>query len=167
MFSQDLLDAAEQLLGQCRDKGLMIASAESCTGGLIAGLFTEIAGSSDVFERGFITYSNEAKSELLGVPMELISQQGAVTPQIAEAMAKGALQNSRADLSVSVTGIAGPGGGSAEKPVGLVYLATAHKGGSVIGKACQFGDIGRSNVRKATIAAALQLMTKAIEQDVA
>jgi nicotinamide-nucleotide amidase len=167
MFSQDLLDEAEKLLGQCRDKGLMIASAESCTGGLIAGLFTEIDGSSDVFERGFVTYSNEAKSELLGVPMELISRQGAVSPQVAEAMAKGALQNSRADLSISVTGIAGPGGGSVEKPVGLVYLAAARKGGAVIGQACRFGDIGRSNVRKATITAALQLMKKVIEQGVA
>ena len=107
----------------------MIASAESCTGGLIAGLLTEVAGSSDVFERGFVTYSNEAKAELLGIPMDVINQWGAVSTQVAAAMANGALKQSHADISIAVTGIAGPGGGSSDKPVGLVYLATARKNG--------------------------------------
>ncbi|MCP4936844.1 MAG: CinA family protein [bacterium] len=165
MFSPQLIDDASQLLVLCRSKKLMIASAESCTGGLISGLFTQIAGSSDVFERGFVTYSNEAKSELLGVPMELIDQWGAVSPQVAAAMASGALARSLAGLSISVTGIAGPGGGSKQKPVGLVYLAAARKNGLVIGKTCKFGDIGRSKVREATISAAIKLLNSSIETE--
>ena len=163
MFSQPLLEQAEQLLTLCRQHKLMIASAESCTGGLISALFTEIAGSSDVFERGFVTYSNAAKSELLGVPVELITQWGAVSTQVAAAMASGALSHSRADLSISVTGIAGPGGGTSEKPVGLVHLAAALKNRPVIGKTCNFGAIGRSNIREATIEAALELLYRSIE----
>ncbi len=165
MFSQQLIDDASQLLALCRDKGLMIASAESCTGGLISALFTEIAGSSDVFERGFVTYSNEAKAELLNIRMELIEQWGAVSPQVAAAMASGALARSHADLTISVTGIAGPGGGSAEKPVGLVCLAAARKNGLVIGKTCKFGDIGRSKVREASIGAAIKLLNGSIEAE--
>ncbi len=165
MFNPDLCQKAEALLARCRDKGLMIASAESCTGGLIAGLFTEIAGSSDVFERGFVTYSNAAKSDLLGVPEVLLQQYGAVSPQVAAAMARGALENSRAGLSVAVTGIAGPGGGSAEKPVGLVCLAARVETGGMVEETCRFGDRGRSAVREATLFAALQLMNKALDQD--
>ncbi len=165
MFSQQLIDDASQLLALCRAKGLMIASAESCTGGLISALFTEIAGSSDVFERGFVTYSNEAKAELLNIRMELIDQWGAVSPQVAAAMATGALANSHADLTISVTGIAGPGGGSIEKPVGLVCLAAARKNGLVIGKTCKFGDIGRSKVREETIGAAIKLLNGSIEAE--
>ncbi len=165
MFSQQLIDDASQLLALCRTKGLKIASAESCTGGLISALFTEIAGSSDVFERGFVTYSNEAKAELLKVRMELIDQWGAVSPQVAAAMATGALANSHADLTISVTGIAGPGGGSIEKPVGLVCLAAARKNGLVIGKTSKFGDIGRSKVREATIGAAIKLLNGSIEAE--
>ena len=165
MFSQQLREDAIQLLSLCRGKKLMLASAESCTGGLISALFTEIAGSSDVFERGFVTYSNDAKAELLGVSMELIDQWGAVSSQVAAAMASGALKYSKADLSISVTGIAGPGGGSDEKPVGLVCLAAARKNGLVIGKTCKFGDIGRSNVREATIGAALQLLNSSFEAE--
>lgn len=165
MFSQPLQDDAEQLLAQCRTRGMMISCAESCTGGLISALFTEIAGSSDVFERGFVTYSNEAKADLLGIPMEMIDQWGAVSIQVAHAMAIGALQHSRADISVSVTGIAGPGGGSADKPVGLVHLSVAQKNESLIDKVCQFGDIGRSNVRQSTIKAALELLKKSLEME--
>ena len=110
------------LLDLYRRRGWMIATAESCTGGLIAATLTEIAGSSDVVDRGFVTYSNEAKTDLLGVPADLIAAQGAVSSEVAAAMALGALARSRAAVAISVTGIAGPGGGSAEKPVGLVYI---------------------------------------------
>ena len=165
MFPDSLLTQAEKMLDLCRSEKLMIASAESCTGGLIAGLFTEIAGSSDVFERGFVTYSNEAKTELLDVPMDTIQRWGAVSTQVAAAMASGALKNSRVDLAISVTGIAGPGGGSLEKPVGLVYLAAARKGGLVICKTCEFGDIGRSMVRQATISAALELLESSLKTE--
>src|SRR5690349_19091539 len=118
MFSAALLARAEKLLVDARAKGFKIATAESCTGGLVAGLLTEIPGSSDVVERGFVTYSNEAKAELLGVPHPTLEAHGAVSEQTARAMAQGALKHSRADLAVAVTGIAGPGGGSADKPVG-------------------------------------------------
>ena len=122
MFDERLLREAESLLEACRTRGLKLATAESCTGGLIAALLTEIPGSSDVVERGFVTYSNEAKSEELGVPADLIAAHGAVSEPVARAMAEGALAHSHADLAVSVTGVAGPGGGSAAKPVGLVHL---------------------------------------------
>src|SRR3984957_20914030 len=125
MFAAALLAQAEKLLADARAKGLKIATAESCTGGLIAGLLTEIPGSSDVVERGFVTYSNAAKEDLLDVPPDLIRQYGAVSEPVARAMAEGALKHSLAHLAVAVTGIAGPGGGTAEKPVGLVYIAAA------------------------------------------
>ncbi len=163
MFSADLLERAEKLLVQCRTRELKIATAESCTGGLIAALFTEIAGSSDVFERGFVTYSNEAKNELLDVPMGMIAQFGAVSSPTAKAMAEGALLHSNAQLAVSVTGIAGPGGGSTEKPVGLVHLAVAQEGGDTYHKVCEFGNPGRSNVRQETVKAALQLLKHALD----
>ena len=114
----------------CKAKKLMVATAESCTGGLVAGALTEIAGSSAVVDRGFVTYTNEAKAEMLGVPAERWRRHGAVSRETAEAMAKGALAHSRADLAVAITGIAGPGGGSAEKPVGLVHFAAASRGGA-------------------------------------
>jgi nicotinamide-nucleotide amidase len=164
MFDKQLLDQTDQLLSLCRRHHLMIASAESCTGGLISALFTEIAGSSDVFERGFVTYSNEAKGELLDVPMGMIAQFGAVSEEVAKAMAEGALDNSLADLAVAVTGIAGPGGGSAEKPVGLVHLAVARKSRLVLHKVCQFGNPGRSKVRILTVIEALKLLRKAVEK---
>ncbi|HEY1877874.1 MAG TPA: CinA family protein, partial [Rhizomicrobium sp.] len=120
MFSATLLSDAEKLLADARARGLRIATAESCTGGLVAGLLTEIAGSSDVAERGFVTYSNEAKTEMLGVDSELIRQHGAVSPEVARAMALGALKHAHAEIAVAVTGIAGPAGGTRQKPVGLV-----------------------------------------------
>lgn len=159
MFSPDLLARAEKLLAEARAKHLRIATAESCTGGLIAGLLTEIAGSSDVFERGFVTYSDRAKQELLGVPESLLIRHGAVSHEVALAMAQGALARSEADLAVAVTGIAGPGGGTADKPVGLVHIAAARKGGSVRHRECRFGDAGRGAVRVATVAAALEMLS--------
>ena len=157
MFSPALLAQAEKLLADARAKGLKIATAESCTGGLIAGLLTEIPGSSDVVERGFVTYSNESKQELLGVPENLIAQHGAVSAEVAHAMALGALKRSNADLSVAVTGIAGPGGGTENKPVGLVYLAAA-RGDHLIPRECRLGDLGRTEVRLKSVETALQML---------
>lgn len=157
MFTGDLLARAEKLLTEARAKGLKIVTAESCTGGLVAGLLTEIPGSSDVVERGFVTYSNDAKEELLGVPPEILQAHGAVSEQTARAMAEGALKQSRADLAVAVTGIAGPGGGSADKPVGLVHFAAA-RGDKVIHRECRFGDIGRTEVRLNSVEVALELL---------
>jgi nicotinamide-nucleotide amidase len=158
MFSSALRDEAARLLDACRKEGLKLATAESCTGGLVAGLLTEIAGSSDVVERGFVTYSNEAKIECLGVPPGLIAAHGAVSEAVARAMGEGALAHSRADIAVSVTGVAGPGGGSAAKPVGLVHLATARKGRPTLHQECRFGDVGRDAVRLKSVEAALALV---------
>ena len=146
MFSEALLDQARDILAAARAKILRIVTAESCTGGLIAALFTEIAGSSDVFERGFVTYSNEAKEDLLGVPTDLIHKHGAVSAEVARSMAEGALQHSLAQIAVAVTGIAGPGGGTDQKPVGLVYIAIAGLDGETDVQELRFGDI-RSAVR--------------------
>lgn len=161
MFPPPLLRQAEILLEKARANGLKIATAESCTGGMIACVLTEIAGSSDVLERGFVTYSNASKQDVLGVPADLISRHGAVSNEVARAMALGALHHARADLSVAVTGIAGPGGGSIQKPVGLVYLAAAH-GEQIIARECHFGDVGRHAVRLQSVAAALELLTSLI-----
>ena len=132
---------AAALLDDLRARGLKLATAESCTGGLIAALFTEIAGSSDVVDRGFVTYSNEAKMEMLGVAGEMLAAHGAVSAPTARAMAEGALRHSRAGLDVAVTGIAGPGGGSPEKPVGLVHFGLAIKGRPTVHAERRFGDI--------------------------
>lgn len=146
----------EQVLDRFRAAGLRIATAESCTGGLIAAGLTAFAGSSDVFERGFVTYSNEAKVDLLGVPAELIAAHGAVSAEVARAMAEGALAHSHADIAVSVTGIAGPGGGSADKPVGLVYIGSARRDSTVTTERHLFsGD--RAAIRRKAGAAALGL----------
>ena len=158
MFGDALLSEARDLLAVARERNIRIATAESCTGGLIAGLLTEIPGSSDVVERGFVTYSNQAKEDLLGVPAELLHAHGAVSEPVCRAMAEGALKHSLAQLSVAVTGIAGPGGGSAEKPVGLVYIATARLGSEVLIRECRFGDIGRAQVRLRTVEEALTLL---------
>ncbi|MEJ8573189.1 CinA family protein [Microbaculum marinum] len=154
----ELSTRAEGLLERMRAAGLTVATAESCTGGLVAAFLTEIAGSSDVFERGFVTYSNEAKAELLGVPAKLIASHGAVSEPVARAMAEGAIRNSPADLSVAVTGIAGPGGGSAGKPVGLVHFGAARRSGAVLHVEKRFGDIGRRQVRLASVAVAFDLL---------
>ncbi len=158
MFAPAMLGQAGEILALARAKNMRIAAAESCTGGLIAGLLTAIAGSSDVFERGFVTYSNEAKEYLLGVPTDLIHRHGAVSHPVAVAMADGALKHSLAQLAVAVTGIAGPGGGTAQKPVGLVYVATAMLGGETQTRELRLGDIGRDAVRLATVEAALAML---------
>jgi len=153
---------AIDVLNACRKHGIMIATAESCTGGLITAALTDIAGSSDVVDRGFLTYSNEAKNEMIGVPMELINQVGAVSKEVAIAMAEGALNNSRAGISIAVTGIAGPGGGSAEKPVGLVHIASARKGFATLYKECRFGEKSREDIRHETVLSALALVLEAL-----
>src|SRR5271169_5976799 len=158
MFSSPLLRLAEVVLADARMQKLRIATAESCTGGLIGGLLTEIPGSSDVFERGFIVYSNRAKSDLLGVPGDLIADAGAVSEAVARAMAEGAVENSNAHLAVSVTGVAGPRGGTKLKPVGLVHMAAAREGRSIIHEAHRFGDIGRGEIRMKAVEAALELL---------
>ncbi|MEQ1714770.1 MAG: CinA family protein [Hyphomicrobium sp.] len=162
MFSPELLIRAEKLLATLRAKDLKLATAESCTGGLVAALLTEIPGSSDVFERGFVTYSNAAKTEMLGVPADLIASHGAVSAEVAAAMAFGAVAHSRADVAVAVTGVAGPGGGTDIKPVGLVYLAACVKGGATLAKECRFGPLGRGDIRQATVVEALALVEQAI-----
>jgi nicotinamide-nucleotide amidase len=161
LFSPSEIEEATALLDEMRKRGLKLATAESCTGGLVAGLLTEIAGSSDVVERGFVTYSNAAKHELLGVPDAVLAQYGAVSEPVARAMAEGALAHSAVDVAVAVTGVAGPGGGTAAKPVGLVYLAAVRRGGAVLHRECRFGDIGRSEVRLASVREALQLVCRA------
>jgi nicotinamide-nucleotide amidase len=150
------------LLEDYRQRGWKIATAESCTGGMIAAALTAIAGSSDVFERGWVTYSNEAKAESLGVPLETLAAHGAVSPEIAEAMAKGALHRARAQIAVSVTGIAGPGGGSAEKPVGLVYIGLARKDGWSQVERCEFGG-DRDAVRRQTVERSLAHLASALK----
>jgi nicotinamide-nucleotide amidase len=161
LFSSAQIKAAAALLDDLRTRGLKLAAAESCTGGLVTALLTEIAGSSDVVERGFVTYSNAAKHELLGVPEAMLAEHGAVSEPVARAMAEGALAHSAADVTIAVTGIAGPGGGSAEKPVGLVHLAAARRGGAVLHQERRFGDIGRAEIRLASVDTALQLISRA------
>ena len=148
---------AAALLEQCRSQGIKIATAESCTGGMLAALLTSIPGSSDVFDCSFVTYSNEAKKRMLGVSHELIAEQGAVSRECALAMAHGAILESGATLAVSITGVAGPGGGSAAKPVGLVHLACARRNGATLHREKRFGDIGRAGVRDASVEVALEL----------
>lgn len=157
MIPQVLLDEAASLQEACRRRHVKLATAESCTGGLIAAVLTAIGGSSDVVERGFVTYSNEAKTELLGVPAGLIASFGAVSEPVARLMAEGALQRSHADIAVSVTGVAGPGGGSAEKPVGLVCFGLAQRGQSAVSEHHVYpGD--RTAIRVAIVQKAFALI---------
>lgn len=164
MFRSKMQKEAVRLLEDCRSRGLRLVTAESCTGGLIAALLTEIAGSSDVVERGYVTYSNEAKQECLGVPKALIKRHGAVSEAVARAMVEGALKASHADLAVSVTGVAGPGGGSTAKPVGLVHLAAARKGAPTLHRECRFGDIGRDVIRRKSVEVALGLVRQTLDE---
>ena len=161
IFPEALLASASRLLDLCRARGFKIATAESCTGGLVAALLTEIAGSSDVVERGLVTYSNEAKRELLGVAAETLGARGAVSEATAREMAAGALRASRADLAVAITGVAGPGGGSAEKPVGLVHFACAGPGDRLVAIERRYGEIGRGAVRLASVVQALEMLATA------
>jgi nicotinamide-nucleotide amidase len=162
MFDPQILKLAETVLAEARAKGLKIATAESCTGGLVSGALTEIAGSSDVFVEGFITYSNEAKMATLGVIVDTLDKFGAVSAPTAVAMAEGAIANSRADRTVAITGVAGPGGGTATKPVGLVHFAAARRGGKTEFEHKNFGDIGRAEVRMAAVVHALELLRRVL-----
>jgi len=157
MIPDRLLAEAESLLAACREKGVKVATAESCTGGLIAAVLTAIPGSSDVVDRGFVTYSNEAKNEMIGVPMPLIQTHGAVSEEVARAMAEGALERSRARIAISVTGVAGPGGGSKARPVGLVCFGLAEKGRKVVSERHVLpGD--RTGIRVAAVAHAFSMI---------
>ncbi len=164
-----LTPAAEALITLCRKRGYRIATAESCTGGLVAGLLTEIPGSSDVFDRGFVTYSNPAKIDLLGISPDLLAPggPGAVSEAVARAMAEGAIERSQADVAVGITGVAGPSGGTPEKPVGLVHLAVAVRDGDTRHQFCQFGDLGRSAVRLAAAGEALAMLNRSVQAAVA
>ena len=157
-FDDALLARAAALIKAYAARGEMIATAESCTGGLVSALLTEIAGSSAVVDRGFVTYSNEAKQDLLGVPAAILAAHGAVSEQTARAMAEGALARSRAHVTVAITGVAGPGGGSAEKPVGLVHFGCARRGGETQAVEKRLGDLGRTQVRRAALLCALDLL---------
>jgi len=156
--SEEMQALARRVLDACRANGLMAATAESCTGGMVAAALTDIPGSSDVLERGFVTYTNEAKAESLGVPLPLIEAHGAVSEPVALAMAEGALAQSRANIAVAITGVAGPGGGSDEKPEGLVHFACARRGAETRHARVEFGALGRDAVRQASVLQALQML---------
>jgi len=158
----EMKDRAAALLDAYKAKGLKIATAESCTGGLVAALLTEISGSSAVVERGFVTYSNEAKTDLVGVPADLIAIHGAVSEPVARAMAEGALAHSRADVTVGITGVAGPTGGTATKPVGLVHFGLARKGVATLHLERRYGDLGRETIRRRAVEDALSLLEQAV-----
>jgi nicotinamide-nucleotide amidase len=163
MVSLPSLDSAKDLLAGARQRSLRIATAESCTGGLIAATLAAVPGASAVLERGFVTYSNEAKVDLLGVPAELIQRRGAVSQEVALAMADGALKHSPADIVVAVTGVAGPDGGTWDKPVGLVHIAAARRGGARLHDEKRYGDIGRHEIQAQTVADALALMRQLLD----
>jgi nicotinamide-nucleotide amidase len=165
MLDEEIRIAAAALLDLCRRKELKVATAESCTGGLVAGALTDIAGSSDVLDRGFVTYSNEAKREMLGVSAQTLREHGAVSLETAEEMARGALAHSNARLAVAITGIAGPGGGSAEKPVGLVHFAAAARSGALVTREMRYGDIGRGAVRHKSVLQALAMLKEMAETE--
>jgi nicotinamide-nucleotide amidase len=164
VIDDELRAAAKRVLDLFRARGLKVATAESCTGGLVAATLTEIAGSSDVVDCGFVTYSNAAKQAMLGVPAATLKRLGAVSGETAAAMATGALKNSQADLAVAITGIAGPGGGTAEKPVGLVYLAAASRDGRRLARTRRYGKIGRRRVQQRSVAEALELLQLLAEE---
>jgi nicotinamide-nucleotide amidase len=161
-FPLEITLLARLVLDECRERQVRIVTAESCTGGLVAGALTEIAGSSDVVDRGFVTYSNRAKEAMLGVPGDLIADMGAVSEPVARMMAEGALAASDAHIAVSITGVAGPGGGSALKPVGLVHFATARANGPILHRRELFGDIGREEVRMAAVRTALEMIRERV-----
>ena len=163
MFDHEMRDAADRVLQACRKRRLKVVTAESCTGGLVAATLTAIAGSSDVVERAFVTYANEAKREMLGVPWDALLGHGAVSEPVARAMAAGALARSAADIAVSVTGVAGPGGGSPDKPVGLVHLAAVRSGGDPIVERHVFpGD--RDSIRRVSVITALAMLAALAER---
>ena len=163
MFFEEVLVKARRVLELANAAGVMVATAESCTGGMVACVLTDIAGSSSVVDRGFVTYSNEAKMEMIGVPEATLASFGAVSEETARAMARGAVDHSRAKVAVSITGVAGPGGGSELKPVGLVHFAAVTLGGDVLHVERRFGDLGRTNVREAALDQALDLLAEALQ----
>jgi nicotinamide-nucleotide amidase len=162
LFSDRLLNLARLVIDDAQQRRLKIVTAESCTGGLLSALLVEIPGSSKVFERGFVTYSNKAKEEVLGVPGDLLADYGAVSEPVARAMAEGALEESRANISISITGIAGPGGGTPMKPVGSVHFALARENAPIRHKLENYGDIGRTEIRLASLDTALQMLLESI-----
>lgn len=162
MIDAEMRAVAARLLEACRRAGLKLALAESCTGGLVAATLTEIPGSSKVIDRGYVTYSNLSKQTALDVPAAALDRFGAVSAEVARAMAEGALTKSGADLAVAITGIAGPGGGSADKPVGLVHFAAARRGGPVLAREVRFGDLGRSEIRRHSVLEAIRLVGELI-----
>jgi len=164
VISNELFEAASEVLGLCGGRGLTLATAESCTGGLIAAALTATPGSSRVLDRGYVTYSDASKAAELGVPSDLIKKQGAVSEEVARAMAVGAIEAAGVDLALSVTGIAGPDGGTPQKPVGLVHIAVAHRAGKILHRECRYGNIGRGEVRRLSALAALALMKELIGQ---
>ncbi len=165
-MEKTLSNLAQQLLEKCRSLGITLATAESCTGGLIAATLTDIPGSSDVFDRGFVTYTNQAKADMLGVEPDLIEREGAVSERVARHMALGAVEHSTAHIAVAVTGIAGPGGGSADKPVGTVHIAVADANGNSRHEKCMFKDASRTEVRQKTVVRAFELIDDMISQPV-
>ena len=164
-MTPEIISLAEEVLNKARGAGFMIATAESCTGWLVAAAITAIAGSSDVFERGFVTYSNEAKQQMLGVTPATIDVYGAVSTECAEEMAKGALSHASVDLAISITGIAGPTGAVPGKPIGLVYFCAASSSGRVIPHDRKYGDIGRANVRRESVLQALSMLQELAEKE--
>lgn len=154
--------AAQTFNALAEERGVKVATAESCTGGLLSAALTEAAGASAIFDRGFVTYCNDAKKEVLGVPADVLERHGAVSRETALAMAEGALQHSNADLSVSITGIAGPTGGSADKPVGLVWFGICRKGHQTRAVERRFGDLGRARVREFSVLTAIGLLQRAL-----
>lgn len=163
LYPGDIEQQAATIIAAYRDLGWMIATAESCTGGLIAGALTEIAGSSAVVDRGFVTYTNQAKMDLIGVSSATLEAFGAVSKETALQMAQGALIRSGAHVAVAVTGIAGPGGGSADKPVGLVHIALRSRRGQIDHREMRYGDLGRDQVRLATVRTALDMLARAAQ----
>ena len=165
MTDKEALDAAKVLLELCKNKKLTLATAESCTGGLVAAALSEIPGSSLVLDRGFVTYSNEAKQQMLGVTPATIDVYGAVSTECADEMAKGALAHASVDLAVSITGIAGPTGAVPGKPIGLVYFCAASRSGRTIAHDRKYGDIGRAEVRRKSVLQALGMLTELAEKE--
>lgn len=163
-FPDDILASAKLLVAELRQRQARLVTAESCTGGLLAAAITEVVGASDVFDRGYVTYSDEAKTDLLGVPAEAIASRGAVSSRVAIYMATGAMARARAGYAIAVTGIAGPGGGTAEKPVGRVHIAIGYPRAEVIVSEYDFGDIGRANVRIEAVRCALTDLRQVLER---
>ena len=153
---------ARLFLDDAEQRRLKVTTAESCTGGLLSALLVEIPGSSKVFERGFVTYSNKAKEEMLGVPGDLLADYGAVSESVARAMAEGALEESRANISIAITGVAGPGGGTRLKPVGTVHFALARENAAIRHQEEYFGDIGRAEIRMASVETALRMLSESV-----